>query len=153
MPVLRNARHELFCQEIAKGKTQDEAYELAGYKADRGNASHLRDRPDITERIQQLTTQLSKKTVRTADSIMNKLEMIADKAIETGQLGAAVSAQTTIAKIGGHLIERRDITGKTEVQYTPDQARQALEEYMKAQPSVQSSGPIVAQDEDGDTRH
>lgn len=33
MPVLKNARHEKFAQALAKGKTADEAYQLAGNRA------------------------------------------------------------------------------------------------------------------------
>lgn len=36
MPVLKNARHERFAQGRAKGKTIDEAYVDAGFKANRG---------------------------------------------------------------------------------------------------------------------
>lgn len=34
MPVLDNARHERFAQEVAKGKSAAEAYQAAGYNAD-----------------------------------------------------------------------------------------------------------------------
>ena len=33
MPVLENQRHELFAQGIAKGQSQREAYQNAGYTA------------------------------------------------------------------------------------------------------------------------
>ena len=54
MPTLKNPRHEKFAQEIAKAKTATaamaaagysdprEAYEMAGYKPSRSNASVLR---------------------------------------------------------------------------------------------------------------
>jgi phage terminase small subunit len=35
MPVLSNPKHERFAQELAKGKTADEAYQLAGCKPNR----------------------------------------------------------------------------------------------------------------------
>ena len=38
MPILANAKHELFAQGLARGATADEAYKLAGYKENRHNA-------------------------------------------------------------------------------------------------------------------
>ena len=41
MPVLRNVRHENFAHELTKGKVAHEAYVLAGYRPNRGNATRL----------------------------------------------------------------------------------------------------------------
>ncbi len=38
MPVLKNARHERFAQNVAKGMSAAEAYEKAGYKRNDGSA-------------------------------------------------------------------------------------------------------------------
>lgn len=54
MPVLSNPRHERFAQELAKGKSQIEAHELAGYKPHRGNASSLAQDKSILERVSEL---------------------------------------------------------------------------------------------------
>jgi len=58
MPVLQNARHELFAQALAGGKNASEAYRLAGYvcaphKA-RGHGHRLRTREDVAARIREL---------------------------------------------------------------------------------------------------
>ncbi|MDI4239580.1 hypothetical protein OZ411_43140 [Bradyrhizobium sp. Arg237L] len=39
MRVLTNTKQERFAQELAKGKIADEAYQLAGCKPNRGNAT------------------------------------------------------------------------------------------------------------------
>lgn len=54
MPALKNARHEAFARELAKGKTADEAYKLAGFKPDRGNASRLQQKDSIRQRVTEL---------------------------------------------------------------------------------------------------
>lgn len=54
MPVLKNAKHELFCQGVAKGKTSDQAYVIAGYHENRNNASRLRANETISKRIEEL---------------------------------------------------------------------------------------------------
>lgn len=54
MPVLKNARHEAFAQELAKGKTADEAYRIAGFKPNRGNAATLKQKQSISKRVSEL---------------------------------------------------------------------------------------------------
>ncbi len=48
MPLLDNPRHEIFAQQLAQGKTADEAYALAGYRKSRSNASVLRTNQNIS---------------------------------------------------------------------------------------------------------
>ena len=54
MPALTNAKHERFAQELAKGKTADDAYVEAGYKPSRANASTLRTKQNISARVAEL---------------------------------------------------------------------------------------------------
>src|SRR5215469_14491 len=73
MGLLTNARHERFAQEIVKGTPVRKAYMIAGYPANRGNASRLRLHQGIKARIDELRAQ------KTA-------------AVELGQLAAAEQA-------------------------------------------------------------
>lgn len=57
MPILENPRHEKFAQELAKGKTADEAYQIAGYKANRGNATTLKQQQSISIRVAELLAE------------------------------------------------------------------------------------------------
>jgi hypothetical protein len=43
-PVLKNARHEIFAQAVAQGKEIGEAYVKAGFKANTGNPSTLKNK-------------------------------------------------------------------------------------------------------------
>jgi len=56
MAKLGNARHEQYAQLIAKGGKQMESYVACGYKPDnaKSHASHLRRRPDVAARIEEL---------------------------------------------------------------------------------------------------
>ena len=54
MPVLENPKHELFAQELAKGKSAIEAHEVAGYKPHRSTASTLARLPSISARVDEL---------------------------------------------------------------------------------------------------
>lgn len=57
MGVLKNTRHETFAQAVAKGKTADEAYQDAGYKPNRHNASRLKTNEHIAARVAEITTR------------------------------------------------------------------------------------------------
>src|SRR5262245_43423116 len=59
MPILKNERHERFCQAIAAGMSQTDAYICAGFRAKPGkgaaqSASRLRKQPHIAERLAEL---------------------------------------------------------------------------------------------------
>ena len=51
---LTNLRHERFAQALAQGKAANEAYALAGYKANDGNASRLKGNERISARVQEV---------------------------------------------------------------------------------------------------
>ena len=57
MPILKNARHERFAQELAKGKSADAAYGEAGFKPNRGNATTLKHKQSIKNRVAELLEQ------------------------------------------------------------------------------------------------
>jgi len=59
MPILSNERHERFCQAIAAGMSQTQAYIDAGFRCKSGkgaaqSASRLRRKPHILQRITEL---------------------------------------------------------------------------------------------------
>lgn len=76
MPVLANARHERFAQELAKGKTADEAYELAGFTANRGNASRLKANESIQARVDEILTSAGEKVEITKARVLAELGKI-----------------------------------------------------------------------------
>lgn len=68
MPVLSNARHERFAQEIAKGTSSREAYKIAGYSTKNDAtadacASRLLSEAKITARIEELQSRAANKAV------------------------------------------------------------------------------------------
>lgn len=73
MPALSNARQELFCQELAKGKSAEEAHELAGYKRNRHNAFTLKQRDHVKKRLQELIEQRSKRELASTERAIAKL--------------------------------------------------------------------------------
>lgn len=76
MPVLSNARHERFSQEIAKGKSATDAYELAGYKADRKNAARLTTNDGIQSRVREILARGAERAEITQEMVLRELGKI-----------------------------------------------------------------------------
>lgn len=74
MGVLENPKHELFAQELAKGKTATEAYVLAGYKDNDGNASKLAAK--VQDRVKEITGKAAEKAGVTIERVLAELAKI-----------------------------------------------------------------------------
>lgn len=77
LPALRNARQERFVQELISGKPVEEAYRLAGYKADDSHGSRLMRRPAIQRRYDELIAEAARHTEVTGARVMEELAAIA----------------------------------------------------------------------------
>jgi hypothetical protein len=78
MPVLRNAKHEAFAQHLAAKKTADEAYALAGFSPNRGNAARLKANDSIRKRVRELQERAADKAEWTAADRLKSLKAIHD---------------------------------------------------------------------------
>lgn len=119
MPILSNARHELFCQNLSKGMTQDKAYAEAGYKPNRHNAARLNTNETIRKRVAELQSRNIEKQdligAVTTERLLAMAEEARAKAMaEKGGASAAIQALTAIAKLTGKWIERSEQTTKTD---------------------------------------
>lgn len=66
MPVLEHPRHEIFAREIAKGKSQREAYRVAGYEAENedgidASASRLLTDARVALRVKEIQERAAKR--------------------------------------------------------------------------------------------
>lgn len=112
MPVLPNAKRERFAQELAKGKTADEAYVLAGYKENRGNAATLKSNQIISDRIAELLERSAARVELTVARVVENLERIAVKAEALGEasgLSVAKSAWVDAAKVQGLVVDKKEV--------------------------------------------
>nr|WP_329959092.1 hypothetical protein [Shinella sumterensis] len=100
MPVLKNARHESMAQALAKGKTADEAYALAGYKPDRGNASRLTANDSVQRRVDEIKSRVAEKAEWTAADRLSALKTIFDSHAEK-DARVAISAIAEANKMQG----------------------------------------------------
>lgn len=99
---LKNARHERFAQELAKGATADAAYALAGFNPNRCNASRLKANENIAARVEQLQSKVAEKVVQQtaidAAWVLTKAAELHDKALKAKQLSVAKGALDIIGK-------------------------------------------------------
>lgn len=112
MPALENARHEKFAQELSKGKTATEAYVLAGYKANDGNAATLKGNQRILDRVLELQNAGSLRVEVTIASLLTEAADIQKKAMEANQHSAAIAALTAKAKLAGLWVDKNENTNR-----------------------------------------
>ncbi|NTF67962.1 hypothetical protein [Rhizobium rhizogenes] len=156
MPVLKNARHEKFAQELAKGKTADKAYVNAGYKENRHNAAALARAQHILTRVTELQAKTVKRVEITVDSLAQELEEARAIALAEKQSSAAVSATMGKAKLFGLGSENRNIRGTIQVVNITAKQLDALNEdelasLEAAYPVLQKLGLVAAEHSGGET--
>jgi phage terminase small subunit len=76
MPVLDNARHERFAQELAKGASQVAAYEAAGYKPNESHASRLVANGKIADRVSEILAAGAERAEITREMVVRELGRI-----------------------------------------------------------------------------
>jgi phage terminase small subunit len=113
MPILKNPRHERFAQALAKGMTADEAYQEAGYKPSRPNASRLRAIENVSARIVEIQGKAANRAELTIERLIAYLEEARAIALASSQPGAVVSAVKEMGILTGLRVERRENTRKT----------------------------------------
>ncbi len=68
MPVLKNARHESFAQNLTKGMSAAAAYEKAGYKPNDGSAGRLHRNAQVQARRAELQGSTAKQITDVRDA-------------------------------------------------------------------------------------
>jgi phage terminase small subunit len=109
MPALSNPKHERFAQELAKGKSQAEAYVEAGYAPSEPNASRLTSHDKVQKRVAELLERAAIRTEITVAGITERLLAIATKAEskdEASMLAVARASLMDAAKLNGLVIEQ-----------------------------------------------
>lgn len=108
MPILSNPRHERFAQELAKGKSASEAYRLAGYSPDDGNAIRLTGNDKVQTRLRELQRPAVEAAQMTLESLLEELEQARELAMSLEQPAAAVSAIKEKGVLSGLRVEKSE---------------------------------------------
>lgn len=131
MPTLGNPKHERFAQELAKGRSQADAYEEAGYRPSRSAAARLAADVNICARLGEIQGRAAVRTEITVAAITDRLLAIALKAEgkdEASMLQVARASLMDAAKLNGLVIDKADNTtsGALTVTYVTSPAGPAL---------------------------
>jgi phage terminase small subunit len=94
MGIVINLRHERFAQALAQGKAANEAYVLAGYKANDGNASRLKGNERISARVQEIVGRAAERAEVSLERVLRELKAIAFSDIsKAGTWGPSVQVR------------------------------------------------------------
>lgn len=126
MPALKNARHERFVQELAKGKSQMEAYRLAGYSAEtaESNAHRLMGNEGVRARLAELQERSAKRVEVTVEKLIEEADEIRLAAMAAGQYSAALGAVKEKGVLSGKRVEKREATVNHVDQMSYDELRE-----------------------------
>lgn len=115
MPALKNAKHERFAQELAKGKNQADAYAEAGYAPSEPHASRLASNGKVAARVAEIQERAAIRTEISVASITDRLLKIAAKGEATDEapmLSVARASLMDAAKLNGLIVDKGEFTGK-----------------------------------------
>uniref|UniRef100_UPI004024F143 terminase small subunit n=1 Tax=Candidatus Scatocola faecigallinarum TaxID=2840916 RepID=UPI004024F143 len=111
------AKQEKFCQNIAKGMNQSEAYRNAFNisKAKQESvhtlASRLLKKVEVKSRLSELKQQTTEEIKYTVEDSFRKLSEIQVLALKNKKLSDAIKAEELKGKLKGLYVEKREISG------------------------------------------
>jgi hypothetical protein len=149
MGILKNVRHEAFAQAVANGHSAFKAHEIAGFLPDRANAGRLRNRDDISRRVDEIlatrTKAIDKALMSAAERVgldeewvLRNLRVNAVMAMRAGDRAAAARSLELIGRHLSMFIDRKSV----EISYVDD-ADEYLAKIMElvGQPVLEHEAP------------
>ena len=115
MTALKNPKHEYFAQGLAKGQTQADAYENAGYKPSEQNASRLTSNDKVQDRIAELQARAAVRAEITVSGLTTDLLRLAKSAEAFGTESGVQASRASLmdaAKLNGLIVEKTENTNK-----------------------------------------
>ncbi len=76
MPILSNAKYELFAQAMAQGMSASAAYVAAGYEAHGSNAGRLSKNEQVRARVQEILSEGARQAGVTVEAVVRELAKI-----------------------------------------------------------------------------
>jgi hypothetical protein len=118
MAALENSRHERFAQELAKGKSQGEAYVAAGYKESRSAAARLAADVNICARLAEIQERgaiRAEVTIATLTADLLRLRDKGEALMDAAGLSVARNSVMDIAKLNGLVIDKAQVDQSVQV--------------------------------------
>lgn len=123
MPALKNPKHERFAQELAKGKSQAEAYATAGYAPSEPNASRLTSNDKVRARVAEIQERgavRAEVTIASLTADLLRIREAGEGLRDSAGLSVARASTMDIAKLNGLVIDK-SLTAATTVEDLLDQ--------------------------------
>lgn len=114
-------KQEIFCQNIAKGMNQADAYrnafdlDAAKPESVYAMASRLLKNVKVKSRLDELRGGIVKELNYTAKESFDNLQKIQKMALESKRLSEALKAEELKGKLCGLYVERKDISGSLDM--------------------------------------
>jgi hypothetical protein len=153
-PKPLTAKRERFCQLMAEGKTQADAYREAfggNAKAETiyKRASELMALREIQGRVAELRKPVIEQAQLTLADHLEELRVLRDAALKDGRFSAAIQAEIARGKACGHyIIKVEDVTDplkKAMQNMTPEQAESMLNALDQAEAAMRGKGGRAGQ--------
>ncbi len=107
-----SVKQRLFCKYKSTGMSNKEACELAGYKTGiqaSKQGSSLMKKQEIKDEIARLLAEQDTRSLVDRESHLIELAKLRDKAVESGQMGSAVSAEHYRGKVANLYKDRIEV--------------------------------------------
>ena len=102
MGILNNSRQEIFCQNVANGRTLTDSAIKAGYKQTKNlakNTHKLMGNPDVANRIREIKKELEQRYILTREELLVELGRIIRSG--TSRDNDIISAVNSASKLQG----------------------------------------------------
>ena len=106
-----NRRQKVFCWTAVNNPRMSftEAARVAGYKDPRQASYQLMKNPKVKQEFNFLMSEVKKKYELNHDRAVQDLYDIRDEALKSGSFNAAISAQNALLKVGGLVVEKKEV--------------------------------------------
>ena len=127
-----NRRQHLFIWNAVNNPRESliEAASKSGYKDPRQAANKLMMNPLVRSEYHYLMNEAKKKYELNYDRAVQDLYEIRDKALENGSFNAAVSAQGMLLKVGGLIVDRKEVKYGTIDQMSREEVEKRLSQLL-----------------------
>ena len=108
-----SVKERLFARYKAKGYSNGKSAELAGYKAGTSadkQGYRLSKKADIQDEVSRILAEQETRSLIDRESHLDQLAKLRDKAVDTGQIGSAVTAEHYRGKVANLYTERLEVS-------------------------------------------
>jgi len=122
VPILKNARHEVFAQNLASGMSQEDAYVNAGYEPAQAKTAASRllsTNVNIADRVRELKERGAARVEVTLSYLLEQGMDLLKKASAAEDFSAASATYERLAKVSGHWVDKSKTDTTVNLRFRP----------------------------------